>query len=70
MRIISGECRGRKLTQIRGRDIRPTSDRVREALFNILGPRVRDARVLDLFCGTGALGMALWETSHGVSVFP
>lgn len=57
MRIISGECRGRKLTQIRGRDIRPTSDRVREALFNILGLRVRDARVLDLFCGTGALGL-------------
>ena len=37
MRIISGNCRGRKLVQIQGKDIRPTSDRVREALFNIIG---------------------------------
>jgi 16S rRNA (guanine966-N2)-methyltransferase len=57
MRIISGTCRGRKLVEIQGRAIRPTSDRTREAVFNILGPRVRGARVLDLFAGTGALGI-------------
>lgn len=57
MRIISGECRGRKLVQIQGRDIRPTSDRVREALFNIIGPSIRGQKVLDLFAGTGAFGL-------------
>ncbi len=57
MRIVAGSCRGRKLTPIQGWDIRPTSDRVREALFNILGPKVRHAKVLDLFAGTGALGL-------------
>jgi len=57
MRVISGNCRGRKLVEIQGRRIRPTSDRVREAVFNILGQKVRKARVLDLFAGTGALGI-------------
>ncbi len=57
MRIISGTCRGRKLAAIRGMAIRPTADRVREALFNILGARPVDAVVLDLFAGTGALGL-------------
>lgn len=41
----------------KGRDIRPTADRVREAIFNIIGPRVQGAVVLDLFAGTGALGL-------------
>ncbi len=57
MRIISGICRGRKLTPLKGLDIRPTSDRIRETLFNILGPQIRHAQVLDLFAGTGALGL-------------
>lgn len=57
MRIISGSCRGRKLIEIQGRQIRPTSDRVREAVFNILGQKVRRANVLDLFAGSGALGI-------------
>lgn len=57
MRIISGSCRGRKLVKIEPLHIRPTSDRVREAVFNILGQKVRRANVLDLFCGTGALGI-------------
>ena len=55
MRIIAGEARGRRLYAPAGEDTRPTSDRVRESLFNILGRRVLDARVLDLFCGSGAL---------------
>ena len=57
MRIISGSLRGRKLEAPRGWDIRPTTDRVREAIFNILSRRPEDARVLDIFAGTGALGL-------------
>ncbi|MDA3785707.1 MAG: RsmD family RNA methyltransferase, partial [Deltaproteobacteria bacterium] len=62
MRIISGRSGGRKLhtpKQSKGRVslIRPTSDRAREALFNIIGPQVQGARILDLFAGTGALGL-------------
>ncbi|NOX33168.1 MAG: 16S rRNA (guanine(966)-N(2))-methyltransferase RsmD [Deltaproteobacteria bacterium] len=57
MRIISGSCKGRKLAGIQGNRIRPTSDRTKEAIFNILGQKVKNARVLDLFAGTGALGI-------------
>ena len=57
MRIIAGRHRGRRLHAPAGRDTRPTSDRVREALFSILGARVEGARVLDLFAGSGALGL-------------
>ena len=57
MRIISGEHKGRKLFSIRGMVTRPTADRVREALFNILGPKLFCAQVLDLYAGTGALGI-------------
>lgn len=62
MRIISGKSRGRKLhtpKELRGKAslIRPTSDRARESLFNIIGRRILGAKVLDLFAGTGALGL-------------
>lgn len=57
MRIIGGELRGRKLISARGSHTRPTADRTREAIFNILGSRVCGAMVLDLFAGTGALGI-------------
>ncbi len=58
MRIISGHARGRKLyTPAKSAGIRPTSDRAREALFSILGQHVHDACVLDLYSGTGALGL-------------
>ena len=57
MRIISGHLRGKKLIPIHGLKIRPTSDRVRESVFNILGRDIQEARVLDLFAGTGALGI-------------
>ncbi len=58
MRVIAGQWRGRRLLgPPRGAETRPTSDRVREAVFNLLGPRVEGARVLDLFAGTGALGI-------------
>jgi 16S rRNA (guanine966-N2)-methyltransferase len=54
MRIIAGEFRGRRLAAIKG-PLRPTSDKVREAIFSILGPAVAGGTVLDLFAGTGAL---------------
>ena len=57
MRIIAGLARGLPLTVPRGDATRPTSDRVREAIFSSLGARVTAATVLDLFAGTGALGL-------------
>src|SRR5215217_1246585 len=57
MRVIAGRWRGRRLQAPAGAATRPTGDRVREALFSILGDRVVDARVLDLFAGSGALGI-------------
>ena len=57
MRIIGGTAGGRLLQAPKGLSVRPTPDLVRQAVFNSLGPRVEGARVLDLFSGTGALGL-------------
>lgn len=57
MRIIAGRWRGHRLKALRGRNVRPTSDRVREAWMAALGPDLAGARVLDLFAGSGALGL-------------
>ena len=61
MRIVGGDCKGRKLSAPAGRDTRPTSDRARESLFNILrhgiGVKLEGAHVMDLFAGSGALGL-------------
>ena len=57
MRIIAGEARGRRLFTPDGMDTRPTSDRVRESLFNVIARHIPDARVLDLFGGSGALSL-------------
>jgi 16S rRNA (guanine966-N2)-methyltransferase len=57
MRVIAGTHGGRELVAPKGRDTRPTSDRVREALFSILADTVTDARVLDLYAGSGALAI-------------
>lgn len=57
MRIIAGTARSRRIVAPEGLDTRPTLDRVRENMFNILQLRVRDARVLDLFAGSGALSL-------------
>ncbi len=57
MRIISGKYRGRVLSGFKGDNIRPTADRVKESLFNILSSGVAGARVLDMFCGSGSLGI-------------
>lgn len=65
MRIIGGEARGRRLFAPEGMDTRPTADRTRESLFNILNARLHGAQVLDLFGGTGAL--ALEALSRGAA---
>jgi 16S rRNA (guanine(966)-N(2))-methyltransferase RsmD len=57
MRVISGRLRGRTLTAPKGPGLRPTSDQVKETLFNMLGRQVVQAAVLDLFAGTGSLGI-------------
>lgn len=57
MRVISGKYRGMNLAEFQGNDIRPTADRVKESLFNILAAKVAGASVLDLFCGSGNLGI-------------
>lgn len=57
MRIIAGTLKGRRLATPVGRRIRPTSDKLRETLFNVLAPSVGGARVLDGFAGTGAIGL-------------
>jgi 16S rRNA (guanine966-N2)-methyltransferase len=57
MRVIAGTAGGRRLVAPKGRDVRPTSDRVKEALFSSLAPRLSGARVLDLYAGSGALAI-------------
>jgi 16S rRNA (guanine(966)-N(2))-methyltransferase RsmD len=57
MRIIAGKYRGRRLKSPPSLQTRPTSDRLRETLFNILAPRIKDARFLDLCAGSGAVGI-------------
>lgn len=57
MRIIAGKAKGMKIASIKGQSTRPTGDRVREALFNILGPAVAGSSFLDLFAGSGAVGL-------------
>ena len=57
MRVITGKYRGRKLNTPQDYDIRPTSDKAKEALFSILANQLYDSRVLDLFAGTGSLGI-------------
>ena len=69
MRVIGGVHGGRRLRAPRGRDTRPTSDRVREALFSSLAQHVPGARVLDLFAGSGALGIEALSRGAESAVF-
>ncbi len=69
MRVIAGRYGGRRLKAPAGEATRPTSDRVREALFSILGARVQDARVLDLFAGAGTLGLEALSRGAGQATF-
>ncbi|KQZ16646.1 16S rRNA (guanine(966)-N(2))-methyltransferase RsmD [Mesorhizobium sp. Root552] len=73
MRVVGGDFRGRPLATPRTHAIRPTTDRTREAVFNVLAHRFPDklegARVLDLFAGTGALGLEALSRGAGYAVF-
>ena len=69
MRITSGEFRGRAISAPPGEDVRPTQDRVREALFSMLGECVRGATFLDLFAGTGAVGFEAVSRGAAKAVF-
>jgi 16S rRNA (guanine966-N2)-methyltransferase len=68
MRIIAGALKGRVLAPVQGRT-RPTAAKVREAIFSILGAAVLEAQVLDLFAGTGALGIEALSRGAGRAVF-
>ena len=69
MRVITGTARGRKLKTPAGYDIRPTTDNVKEALFNIIQFDVEGRRVLDLFAGTGQLGIECLSRGAASAVF-
>jgi hypothetical protein len=57
MRVIAGQYRSRLLKSLKGNALRPTSDKLRETLFNVLGPNIAGSRFLDIFAGTGAVGI-------------
>ena len=69
MRVIAGSAKGTRLKALRGKGVRPTLDRVKEAIFNIIGERVVGARVLDLFAGSGALGIEALSRGADEAIF-
>jgi len=69
MRIIAGERKGHTIFAPKGLDTRPTSDRVRENVFNIVAPWVEEARVLDLYAGSGAMGLEALSRGAAAVVF-
>jgi 16S rRNA (guanine966-N2)-methyltransferase len=69
LRIIAGSRRGKKLAPIKGERIRPTADRVRESIFNIITGWLDRALVLDLFAGTGALGIEALSRGARMAIF-
>lgn len=69
MRVVGGIYRSRKLDSFEGESVRPTADRTRESLFNILGAATVGARFLDAFCGTGAVGIEALSRGAAECVF-
>ena len=69
MRVITGTARGRKLNTLEGRDVRPTTDQVKEAMFSIIQFEVEGAAVLDLFAGSGQLGIEALSRGARLAVF-
>jgi 16S rRNA (guanine966-N2)-methyltransferase len=69
MRIIAGKYRSRTLRSLKGDALRPTSDRLRETLFNILGPTVDGATFMDLYAGTGAVGIEALSRGARAAIF-
>jgi 16S rRNA (guanine966-N2)-methyltransferase len=64
MRVVSGTYRGRRLKSLDGDNTRPTSDKVKESIFNMIGPYFDGGKVLDLFAGSG--GLAIEAISRGM----
>ena len=69
MRIITGSKRGKKLVTLEGEQVRPTTDRVKESLFNILQFQLEGRRFLDLFAGSGQIGLEALSRGAGFCVF-
>ena len=69
MRVIAGQFRSRQLKSLKGLALRPTSDRLRETLFNVLAPLIDGARFLDVFAGTGAIGIEALSRGASEAVF-
>lgn len=69
MRVIAGEFRSRLIDAPKGMDTRPSSDRLRETLFNVLAPRIAEARFLDLYAGSGAVGIEALSRGAAEVVF-
>jgi 16S rRNA (guanine966-N2)-methyltransferase len=69
MRVIAGKFRSRTLRSLKGQALRPTSDRLRETLFNILGPTVVDSLFVDLYAGTGAVGIEALSRGARTAIF-
>lgn len=69
LRVISGTAKGLKLETLEGMETRPTTDRVKENLFNIIAPFVAGTKVLDLFAGTGSLGIEALSRGAETAVF-
>ena len=67
MRVITGSARGRRLKELEGMETRPTTDRVKEGLFNVLQFDIEGRKVLDLFAGTGQLEPGSGRGLHGIS---
>ena len=69
MRVIAGRYARRRLVAPTGRETRPTTDRVKEALFSIIGTRIGDAPVADLCCGSGGLGLEALSRGAASCIF-
>ena len=69
MRVITGSARGRRLKELEGMETRPTTDRVKEGLFNVLQFDIEGRKVLDLFAGTGQLGIECLSRGAASAVF-
>lgn len=69
MRVIAGTAGGHNLKSLKGLNTRPTLDRVKEAIFNVISARISNSVVLDLFAGTGALGIEALSRGAEVSYF-
>lgn len=68
-RVITGTAKGRRLYMVPGKGTRPIGDRAKESLFNIIGPSIEDSRFLDLFAGTGSVGIEALSRGAAASIF-